>query len=64
MKKLIVVLSFALSGCFYQSVNFSDIDNAAKFCGGVQDIAELSANFLGGESVICHDRSRTTLKER
>lgn len=64
MKKLIVILSLALSGCFYQSVNYSDIDHAAKFCGGVQNISELSANMLGGESVRCHDRSQTFLKER
>lgn len=62
MKKLILILSIALSGCMYQSVNFSDIDAATKACGGVQNIAELSASFDGGESVICHDRTKTYLR--
>lgn len=63
MKKLILILCIALSGCMWQSVNYSDIDSAAKFCGNVQDIAIISANFLGGESVTCHDRSKKLLKE-
>ena len=64
MKKLIVIMCIALSGCMYQSVNFSDIDVAAKVCGGVQNIAELSASFDGSESVICHDRTKTNLRIR
>ena len=66
MHKLIsaFVLAFSLSGCMYQSVNFSDIDAASKACGGIDQIAELSSNWAGFESVICHNRSKFILSNK
>ena len=64
MKNLIVILSIALSGCMYQSVNYSDIEAATVVCGGVDKIAELSANFLGDESVVCLNRDKHGLGSR
>ena len=37
MKKLIVIMCIALSGCMYQSINFSDIDAAKQ---GLEVFAE------------------------
>jgi hypothetical protein len=66
MKKLLsaFVLAFSLSGCVYQSVNFSDIDAAAKACGGIDQISELSSNWIGFESVICHNRNKFVLTNK
>lgn len=64
MKKLLVILAVMLSGCTYQSVNYSDIEAAAAACGGVEKIAELSSAFNGSESVICNNRTKHSLETR
>lgn len=63
MLKLFIafILALNLTGCLYQSVNFSDIDAAAKACGGIDQITELSSNWAGFESVICHNRTKYVL---
>lgn len=59
MKTIIVLLAVVLlSGCFYQTVDSRDIRNAIKFCGSVEEVAEISADFLGGEMVLCFDNAR------
>ena len=62
MKKLVIILCVALSGCMYQSVNSSDIAAAAAVCGGADKITELSSSFAGAESVICANRTKHSLE--
>lgn len=58
MKKLIVILCVALSGCMWQTVNESDMRSAARICGSFNNVVEISANFVGEESVLCEDRKK------
>ena len=61
MKKLIIILSLALSGCMWQTVNENDIRAAIRTCGSLQEVAEISATFIGTETVLCENRKETLL---
>jgi hypothetical protein len=58
MKKLIVIMCVALSGCMWQTVNSSDIRSAIRICGDSTKVVEISANFLGEETVLCENRKK------
>lgn len=64
MKKaiLIILSTISLSGCVFQSVNQYDIQRAIAVCGRVEQIVEISASFLGSESVVCLDSKTENLK--
>jgi hypothetical protein len=56
MKLLIVLLtSTLLSGCFWQTANHSDLQKAAYFCKGIENVEYLSVRFEGTEKVKCLD---------
>lgn len=56
MKLLAVIASsLALSGCAWQQADRSDIEKAIHFCGGLQNIDELSIWALSSGSVLCLD---------
>lgn len=64
MKILIsIMLALALQGCMWQTVNESDMRTAARVCGSMNNVVEISANFVGSETVICEDRTKHLLKE-
>ena len=58
MKKLIVIMCVALSGCMWQTVNSNDIRSAERICGDSTKVVEISANFLGEETVFCENRKK------
>ncbi len=58
MKKLIVIMCIALSGCMWQTVNESDMRSAVRICGSFQNVVEISANFVGEETVLCENRKK------
>lgn len=61
MKKFILIISLALSGC-YQSVDSSDIDYATRICEKRNaKVMYITSYFIGIEEVICSDRSRNTI---
>ena len=59
MKKLLVIFlaSIVLTGC-YQTATIRDIENAAKICGGLDQVAEILVAFESSEAVICADLSQ------
>lgn len=61
MKKLIVILCVALSGCMWQTVNENDIRAAIRTCGSLHEVSEISATFIGTETVMCENRKETLL---
>lgn len=62
MKTLLIIFtSFALSGCFYQTVNQHDLYKAVYVCGSVEKIAEISAFLDGSEGVTCITGKRVSL---
>jgi hypothetical protein len=56
MKKLVLILCIALSGCMWQTVNSNDIRSAIRICGNMNEVVEISATFLGTETVLCENR--------
>lgn len=58
MKKLLVIslVPLMLSGCMYQTVNSYDIMRASAVCNGVEDVHEITSNFLGDENVTCKSK--------
>jgi hypothetical protein len=58
-----IMLVLALQGCMWQTVNESDMRTAARVCGSMNNVVEITANFVGGETVICEDRTKHLLKE-
>lgn len=58
MKKLLMIslVPLMLSGCMYQTVNSYDIMRASAVCKGVEDIHEITSNFLGVEYVTCKSK--------
>lgn len=65
MKKLIIIpiLALSLSGCFWQTVNSSDIETAIARCKQeYSTVVEISANFVGEESVLCSNRQKYALQ--
>jgi hypothetical protein len=58
MKKLVLILCIALSGCMWQTVNESDMRSASRICGNFNNVVEISANFVGEETVLCEDRKK------
>lgn len=63
MKYLLVILAcLFLQGCFYQSVNKSDITAAENKCKAENsEIYEITADFLGSEKVTCLNRKSYVL---
>jgi hypothetical protein len=62
MKQLLIVaLAIALTGCFYQVANTTDLRKTVYFCKGVENIDELQINADGSEDVTCIDGSREQL---
>lgn len=59
---LVVVMTVALSGCFYQTVNQYDIERAAKICGSIENIVDITSRMDGLESVICRSGEKHHLK--
>jgi hypothetical protein len=58
-----IMLALALQGCMWQTVNESDMRTAAQVCGSMNNVVEISASFIGTETVICEDRTKHLLKE-
>ena len=57
MKHIILVLPFFVSGCFYQSINNTDLRKAVYTCNGVENIAYIESTALGDEIVRCTNKS-------
>jgi len=57
MKNTIVIIlsTISLSGCVYQSVDHHDIQRATKVCGSIENVANIAADFIGQEFVMCYD---------
>ena len=55
LKLLLLSSVLGLSGCFHQVVNSFDIHRSIKFCGGIENVVEIKAHFLGYEQVGCKD---------
>lgn len=51
----VALITFMLSGCFYQSVNQFDISKAISFCGDIENVALINAYFGGREVVECYN---------
>ena len=63
MKSLVFVMCFALTGCFYQTVNQFDIERASKVCGGIEKVVYINADFFGDEFVLCKNGIRHDLRK-
>lgn len=61
LKYICLALVIPLSGCFYQSVSNVDIRRAVQYCGSVDNVVEISAQFIGEEWVYCDNKHRTNL---
>lgn len=59
---LVVAMTVALSGCFYQTVNQYDIERAVKICGSIENIVDITSRMDGLESVICHNGEKHNMK--
>ena len=57
MKHIILVLPFFVSGCFYQSINNTDLRKAVYTCKGVENIAYIESTALGDVIVRCANKS-------
>ena len=57
MKHIILVLPFFVSGCFYQSIDNTDLRKAVYTCNGVENIAYIESTALGDEIVRCTNKS-------
>ena len=51
----IMILPAMLTGCFFQTVNQYDINDAIKVCGGIEEVAEITAYGTGVEGFTCFD---------
>jgi hypothetical protein len=58
---LVCATILPLQGCFYQTVSAWDIERASKKCNGIENVVEISADFLGGEGVQCRDGTKKGL---
>ncbi|CAH9013565.1 hypothetical protein VP501E541_P0104 [Vibrio phage 501E54-1] len=64
MKFLVVlVCSVMMTGCFYQSVNISDLNKAASYCNGLDNIMKIDAWSTGYERIFCMDGSSKRTSE-
>jgi len=60
MKLLIILItSTLLSGCFWQTANHSDLQKAAYFCKGIENVESIQINSNGDEKVLCLDGTRS-----
>ncbi len=58
MKYLVVFMcSVMMTGCFYQSVNISDLNKAVHYCNGLDNIMQIDSWITGGERIFCIDGS-------
>ena len=57
MKKLLFVVPFLLTGCFYQSTSKNDIDTATKICSARNsEVESINSFWDGAETLHCTDR--------
>lgn len=63
MKKLILTLTTAslLTGCMYQSLDNSDLEQALKVCRGVENIRYINSYADGSEWIACKDSAALKL---
>lgn len=59
-----LILAINLTGCMYQTVSNNDITSSILICGSVDNIYEISANFIGEESVRCTNRVSTMINSQ
>lgn len=55
MIAIVVLISITTSGCLYQSVSKSDIDNAEIICKSHGGVVNIDASWTGHEDVTCVD---------
>ena len=58
-----IMLALALQGCMWQTITESDMRAAARVCGSMNNVVEISSHFDGKESVLCENRTKHLLKE-
>lgn len=59
-----LVVVFSLSGCFYQSTDQYDIQDAIRICGSSEKIADIAVFAGGREEVTCMDSSKKDLHKK
>ena len=62
MKLIIILAALLLQGCFYQTVNQLDFREAAKVCGGFDNVFEILVVFSGEEFGTCKDGTKWSLQ--
>jgi hypothetical protein len=50
-----LICCLALSGCFYQSANNTDLKKAIYFCDGISNVETIAVRFDTAETVKCLD---------
>lgn len=50
---IVLILSFVLSGCYYQKADITDIKKATQFCNDKGGIKHIVINMMGEEHVSC-----------
>lgn len=60
----IILMAFSLSGCFYQTTNQYDLQDAIKICGTLENIASISSDFSSEESVTCMNNMSSRLHKK
>lgn len=58
---LTLTSALTLSGCFYQTTNDWDIQNAMELCGDLSSVQEIESDFTGNEVVTCKNSKRFAL---
>lgn len=61
IKKLLVLSTLLLSGCFYQVAHHGDIEKAQVFCADKGGINNVTIFFDGMEYVECQNGSQANL---
>ena len=61
MKVAIILAALLLQGC-YQAVNQLDFMQAARACGGFDNVFEIRAEFGGNEYVTCKEGKKWRLQ--
>jgi ribosomal protein L27 len=64
VNKLILILPFFLSGCFYQSVDSNDIETGKIICRSKgADLVSINSFSIGRETVFCSNRVTYRISE-
>ena len=61
MKYLVLIPILILSGCFYQRIDQFDIQRAISYCGSIENVVIIEANFLADESARCINKPSKSL---